>query len=335
MILQRPQRHFVVAVAILVSLATSSCTTSSAPAAPGSTPTPGSAGTVSPRTPKVGWDLAPDNVGLVTSGLVCSRLPQYAGPTMVPAGTTISEQRITTPLNLSAGRIVIERSCIQPTTVDRGMPVIATTNYNTMKPAAGEVVVRDSEFDGSLLEKRDAAMVAAFVGIGTLTNNYIHHFGSGIALMDTGDRFDTLIEHNLVTDLVAWGDGAADGNHSDAFTVRDFDASKHPQRKASIRNNRFDCDSGNDTGALFVQTYAGPIENVTIQGNLLEGGGYQLGLNSTNNKYRNMRALDNRFSGTGYGPAYVQGGSGWDVWENNFIFDPSKDDARGAAVPKP
>ena len=319
-------------VVILATFAISSCAPVNAPGPPATVaPSP----VPSVGAPRNGWDLVPENVGLRTKGLACEQLAPYTGPTIVAAGTTIIEQRITTPLNLSAGSITIERSCIQPTTVDRGMPVIATTNYNTMKPAAGEVVVRDSDFDGSLLQTRDSAMVAAFVGIGNLTNNYIHHFGSGIALMDTGDKYDALVEHNLVTNLVAWGDGATEGNHSDAFTIRDFDASRHRERKAVVRNNRFDCNSGNDTGALFIQTYSGRIDNVTVEGNLLESGGYQLGLNQANNAYRNMHSLNNRFTGTGYGPAYVQGGSGWDSWEDNYIFDPNQESGRGAVVPKP
>lgn len=285
--------------------------------------------------PEFGWDLTPDNVGLGSKGLSCADLPEYSGPADVPLGTTIREKRITAPMNVSAGGITIERSCIQPTTVDHGMPVVATTNYDTLMPAGGVVAIRDSEFDGSLLSVEDAGMVTAFVGIGDLTNNFVHHFGSGIALMDTGQERDALVEFNLVTDLVAWGDGATDGNHSDAFTLRDFDAAPGDQRKATIRNNRFNCDSGNDTGALFIQSYAGSIDNVVVEGNLLEGGGYQLGLNETNNAYSNMSAVNNRFSGTGYGPAYVQGGSGWDVWEENFLFDPNSTDSQGASVPQP
>lgn len=73
-----------------------------------------------------------------------------------------------------------------------------------------------------------------------------------------------------MTDWRAWGDPATTGNHSDGFTVRDFPAG--PGRLLIVRNNRIDCDSGNDTGAFFVQTYGGNIDNVAASGNLLEGG---------------------------------------------------------------
>lgn len=297
----------------------------------------------STTSPQFGWDLTLDNVGLRSMGLSCADLPEYSPPTdspegsmpYLPAGTTIREKRITTPINVSAGDITIERSCMQPTQAGRGMPIIGTTNYNIMEPVAGTVTIRDSEFDGSLLSQQDAAWATAFIGVGELTNNFIHHFGSGIALMITGPEHDALVEYNYVTDLTSWGDSASDGNHSDAFTVRDFEAKADGSRKATIRNNRFDCNSGNDTGALFIQTNAGPIDNLTIEGNLLEGRGYQLGLNEDNHPYSEMRAMNNRFSGTGYGPAYVQGGSGWDAWKENYLFDPARPDARGTAVQKP
>lgn len=289
----------------------------------------------STAVPQFGWDLTSENVGLRSKGLTCEELPEYAGPTDVPSGTSIREKRITKPVNVSAGGILIERSCIQPTEVERGMPVVATTNYNNMEPAAGMVIIHDSEFDGSLLSEHDSAMATAFIGVGELTNNFIHHFGSGIALMITGPEHDALVELNYVTELTAWGDSTTDGNHSDAFTVRDFAASSDGSRKATIRNNRFDCDSGNDTGALFVQTYAGPIDNLTIEGNLMEGGGYQLGLNETNHPYSDVRAVNNRFSGTGFGTSYVEGGSGWDVWEENYLFEPDQPNSRGAPVQQP
>ena len=274
-------------------------------------------------------------MGLASLGLTCGSLPPYSGAVDVPAGTVISGKRITAPLNVSAGGIVIERSCVQLESAVRGMPAVATTNYNTLKPAAGAVVIRDSELDGSLLAPELAATVTGVVGVADLVNNYIHHFGSGIMLMDTGTQMDVLVERNYVTGLLAWGDAANEGTHSDAFTVRDFDASLNPERRLVVQGNRFDCNSGNDTGALFIQTYAGRIDNVVIERNLLEGAGYQLGLNEVNAPYGSLHAVDNRFSGSGYGPAYVQGGQGWSLWKDNALFEPDAPDARGEPVHRP
>lgn len=284
-------------------------------------------------TPRAGWLVTAENVGLQAQGLSCDGLPVYSGPSDVPAGTTISQRRIEHPLNVSAGSITIERSCMQPLRADPGLPIVATTNYSTLRPAAGVVTIRDSEFDGSRLSTRAAGEATAFVGVANLSNNYVHGFGSGLALMDTGRQLDVLVEHNYVTGLVAWGDGATSGNHSDAFTIRDFTGRQ--DRQAIVRNNRFDCNSGNDTGALFIQTFAGRIDNILVEGNLLEGGGYQLGLNQANHPYSSMRAINNRFSGTGYGPAYVQNGEGWSEWRDNYRYDAAGLDGRGVPVGKP
>ncbi len=301
--------------------------------APQPSPTPQPTATSAARA---GWDLTADNVGLASVGVSCDDLPTYWGPSTVLAGTTISGRLITTPLNLAAGGITIERSCIRPVTASPGLPILGTTNYNTaeLRVPSRTVTIRDSDIDGTRLDTRAAAEATAFVGIGTLTNNLIHGFGSGIALMNTGTSLDALIEHNVVTGLVAWGDGAS-GNHSDAFTIRDFDASQRPGRRVVVRNNRFDCDSGHDTGALFVQTQSGRIDNLVVERNLLEGGGYQLGLNQTQYPYANVEARDNRFSGTGYGPAYVQEGPGWSEWGDNYLVDPAAEGMRGSAVPRP
>lgn len=316
----------------------SGCGSVSGPAPP-ATPEGSSGGPASapskPPAPTAGWTITKTNVGLGPERLTCKELPEYHGPLAVPSGTTISQKRVTHGLDLSAGNITIERSCIQPTEAGQGMPVVGTTNYNTGKVTPAKVTIRDSEIDGSLLGRKAAAQATGFIGVADLIGNYIHDLGSGIGLMNTGSTLDVLVEHNYVTGLLAWGDASADGTHSDAFTVRDFDLTTRPARKLIVRSNRFDCDSPAATGALFVQTYAGPIKNVLVEKNLLEGGGYQLGLNQTKYPYSDLRAIDNRFTGTGWGPAYVQGGDGWSQWKDNYRYSSANPDARGASINEP
>ena len=283
-----------------------------------------------------GWGLMASNTGLASRGLVCSELPVYTGSARPAAGTIISEKRITTAMVLSAGDITIERSCIQPKDVGQGLPLLGTTDNDSGQIAKSTVIIRDSEIDGSLLSAYDAAWTTGFIGIADLQNNYIHDVGSGIALMNTGRQLSSSIEGNYVNNLSRWGDAATTGNHSDAMTVRDFDASSSPGRKLLIKNNRLDCDSGNDTGALFIQTYSGDINNVLIEGNLFEGDGYQLGLEARfGNDYSNMQAINNRFSGTGWGATYKTGGPGWTTWKDNFVHDQSQPTAQGKSIPDP
>ena len=86
-------------------------------------------------TPEVrdtpGWTVTADTVGLAPLGLSCESLPVYTGPAKPVAGSTISGQLINNGLDLSAGGITIERSCIQPTSIGRGLPVLTTTDNNT------------------------------------------------------------------------------------------------------------------------------------------------------------------------------------------------------------
>jgi hypothetical protein len=283
-----------------------------------------------------GWQIDATKVGLAPLGLSCTSLPPYTGPSKPAHGTLISGKLISTDMDLSAGGITIERSCVRPSSVGRGTPVLNTTDNNvTFQPGADLVTIRDSEIDGSLLSNEAASLTAGFHGVGTIQRNYIHHFGSGLALISTGLKLDALYEQNYVTDMLGYGDPATTGNHSDAFTIRDFDTSQVPTRTAMIRNNRFDCDSPNATGAFFVQAWSGFIDNVTAEGNLLEGNGYQLILEANASGYgTHMNAINNRFSGTGFGPGYADRGPGWAQWSENYLNDPTKPDNKGAVVSK-
>lgn len=290
-----------------------------------------------PPVPSYGWQITAANTGLARYGLLCDSLPAYNGSYKPAAGTSITGVRLVNPLDLSNGNITIDKSCIQPTSVGQGMPVVTTTDYSLCcRVAPAEVTISNSEFDGTKLPTVKArAQTIGFMGIATLRNNYIHDFGSGMAIFNAGTSLSSVIEGNYVTKLVAWGDPAGDGNHSDGFTVRDFNASTTPSRTLMVRGNRIDCDSGNDSGAFFIQTYGGNIRNVTAQDNLLEGGGYQLVLGGGfGNSYSNMRAINNRFSGTGYGAGYVayDQGSGWTEQRDNYINNPAKPDNKGTAV---
>lgn len=302
---------------------------------PASSDAPAQAPPYVPTPGDPGWSVTTSTVGLAPLGLSCGSLALYTGPSSVPSGTVISGKLITGGLDLSAGGITIEKSCIQPTSAGRGLPVIATQSFNTFAIASSKVTIRNSEFDGSRLGIEDAAWATAFIGVADLSSNYIHGFGSGIGIMNSGPNLDITVERNYVTGLVAWGNPATTGNHSDAFTIRDFSASSRADRTLTVVNNRFNSNSGSDTGALFIQTYSGRIDNVLIQGNLLEGNGYQLGLNQMNDPYSNLRSVNNRFSGTGYGATYVQNGPGWAQWDSNFLYQATAAYGKGAAIQEP
>ena len=245
----------------------------------------------------VGWQLTASNVGLAPQGLSCSSLPAYTGSSKPAAGTVITQKRIQTAIDLSNGNITIEKSCIQPTSLGPGEHIVTT---GTSAP----VTIRDSEFDGSKLTAQAVAYSCAFRGIGDLDRNYIHDMGSGICFFGTGSTLSGSATNNYVRGLRAYGDPAGSGSHNEAATVRDFPTNSNPNRTLTIRYNRLESDSGSDTAALFIQTYAGNINNVTIEGNLLETNAWELPLEALyGHSYgTNMRSLNNRFRPGGYGP---------------------------------
>lgn len=296
---------------------------------PGSTPALGA-----------GWTLDATKVGLAPLGLSCDSLPVYSGRNPIPRGSVISKVRFTEFVDLSEGDIVVEKSCFKPTRP--GTNAVATTTHfpscgNSCPVLAQEtVVIKDSEFDGSLLGQQGAASASAFWGVADLQRNYIHDLGSGIALYNTGRQLSSLIEHNYVTRMISYGDPATTGNHSDGFTIRDFNVSSNPNRQATIRNNRIDTNTKNATGSFFIQdTWSAGIGNIVATGNLLEGGGYEMAGEKRDAAITNIRVTNNRFRGSsdgGYGACYRAGGFVWTEWANNYLYSSTAPNNAGSVV---
>lgn len=294
----------------------------------------------STQTELMGWELTPTNVGLAPHGLDCDTLPVYTGTDTPVAGTVISEKRINTNLFVYKGPITITKSCIKPTS---NGPHGLISTWDTLCPhpqcvpePTGQVTITDSEIDGSLMSNQAVAYSAAFMGVGILERNYIHDTGSGIAFYNTGTINTASAINNYVHRMRAYGNAATTGSHNETATIRDYSTSGNPNRQLVIRGNHFNIDSGNDSGALFIQAYAGPINNVTVQNNYMLGNSYQLVLEAHNAGYgNNMRSINNRFSGTGYGVGYTTGGSGWAVWTDNHIYNAGNADGKGAVANEP
>jgi hypothetical protein len=267
-------------------------------------------------------------------GINGSQLPAYTGDYQVPAGSRISGVKFIYPVDLSKGDIIIERSIFQPTQIGTTGHIITTVDYNSGRALPKKVIIRDCEIDGSLLGagQRGSASSTAFIGVADLQRNYFRSVGSGIALKITGTAFDALIENNYVDNLAAWGDPGGSGSHNSAFTIRDFRNSVRADRQALIRNNRFETDTPNNASAsAFITGHDGRIANVVIEGNLLEGYGYNLWLTQGVNGYSNVSAIDNRFTPKQFG-AKFNDSPGFSVWQDNFLFDPTKADGKGAVV---
>lgn len=298
------------------------------------------AATPPPTAALMGWQITADNVGLKPHGLNCDSLPVYSGPDVLAPGTTISGKRIEGRLDASKGNIIIEKSCIRPKSGNGPLISAAYLDGSNNRAPDGPITVRDSEINASLLSRADAANSDGVRGFPTtFQRNYIHGMGSGIAILLTGSTQNALVENNYVHKLT-WDAGPTsspdDDTHSDAFTIRDAAGAS---RTITAKNNRFDCSGGHESGAAFLQTWLGPINNVSIEGNLLEGNSYLLTLSRHSYTFSGMKATNNRFNPfpESYGPAaiYGNGPSSWDTWTDNYRYDPGKPDAKGTAVAKP
>jgi hypothetical protein len=276
-----------------------------------------------------GWELTTTNVGLAPHGLSCASLPTYSGPSVVPAGTTISGKRITVPLDVSAGGIVIEKSCLKPTSAGPGL----VEGYYPQ----GEITIRDSEFDGSLVPPTALETACAFTGGGNLLRNYIHDVGSGICMVSSTNTRDQgsvpnsiLIENNYVHKLFHYTDA-----HHEAATVRDFVKNADNSRSMRWVGNFLDSDSLYVSGGLFLQPTFEPFHNIALVDNVFAGEGFNLWITESGCcTYSNMRAVNNRFKAgkrEWYGPVHTEG-PGWDEWRDNALYDGARPDARGAAV---
>lgn len=319
------------------TLSTSSGTTSGNPA----TNTP-SSGSTSEQF--YGWNVSDQNVGLAPFGLSCASLPLYTGPLSVPKGTTISNVRITGKLDLSKGNISIIKSCIQPTNAadfTGWEPLVYNTDFNgslgNIESSMEKVRILDSEIDGSQIPSSNIAGSCGFHGLGDIERNYIHGMGSGICLRwNWNSTYDGLIVNNYVTAL-----RAANGSHNEAATIRDFNTEIVPSRKVTFQGNRLNSHTGSDSGALFIQAIDGTINNTYLLNNLFEGGGYSLVLGTSTYDYgRNMNAQNNRFYNYpgDYGPTSLGRGTldyGWNTWSDNYMYDASAQNAKGAFIPAP
>jgi hypothetical protein len=288
--------------------------------------------TSTPPASLMGWQLTAQNVGLAPHGLTCDTLPLYIGPAKPLGGNTISGYRIEQPLDLSNGNILVEKSCIKPSSTGYHNIFLVTTTVcsgnGCSATTAGNVTIRDSEITAEHLSAGSIAKSCAFLGVGSLQRNYMHGMGSGICFFETGAVHSALAELNYVRGL-----RSASDSHNEAATIRDFVKNTANTRTVKFLNNRLDCSSGNETGGLFIQPTWLPIHNVTIQGNLLEGGGYNLYLERTGNAtYGNVRAINNRFRPTGWGAAATPSGPGYAEWRDNYRYDPTKLNAQGAVV---
>lgn len=283
----------------------------------------------------MGWTLTASNTGLAGVGLTCAGLPLYTGTNKPAAGTTISRVRIThEELILSNGNITLDRVCIQPTNVSNRMGVVFGYNPDTGDDQLGNATIIDSDIDGSLVTNPSVYTACGFRGAGSLYRTKIWGLGNGICYFGSPAVSTSVVEGNYVFGLRGGMYGTPpQQSHNESGTIRGFTGTS-----LVWRNNKLISQTGSDSGALFIQTISGNIQNVLIEGNYFETAAWNLALEAAHgNTYSAMQAKNNRFviPPGGFGAAYVTGGPGWAVWSENYRYDPTAPDGKGLPVGPP
>jgi hypothetical protein len=292
--------------------------------------------TVSSAVPAgLGWTLTTANTGLAGVGLTCAGLPLYTGTNKPAAGTTISRVRIThEELILSNGNITLDRVCIQPTNVSNRMGVVFGYNPDTGDDQLGNATIIDSDIDGSLVTNASVYTACGFRGAGSVYRTKIWGLGNGICYFGSPAVSSSVVEGNYVFGLRGGMYGTPpQQSHNESGTIRGFTGTS-----LVWRNNKLISQTGSDSGALFIQTISGNIQNVLIEGNYFETAAWNLALEAAyGNTYSAMQAKNNRFviPPGGFGAAYVTGGPGWAVWSENYRYDPAAPDGKGLPVSQP
>lgn len=278
-----------------------------------------------PNAELMGWQLDKTNTGIARAGLTEKQLKPLdfsSGPDKgkgvtnyqgvngniyINANQTI-ENKIISPsyqLHITAGNVTLRNCIIRPTNVGRGLPLIVGEN----------ATVENCNIDATQL----GIVGIAISMTGTIRGCNIWGSSTGISINNSSSKL-SICEGNYIHDLEGH-----EGAHMDGITTR-----MSSGKGVTIRNNRVDVTWKTPsmvTGAMFIQSQAGPIDNLTIENNLFEGHGYNLSMGISSYKFgSNVSIINNRFNPAkgGWGAVAIQNGIKIAVDRENHYYDKTK-----------
>jgi len=289
-----------------------------------------------PETALKGWQLNTNNTGLCNdyTGLVdidpstVGRIEQLNNVLYITIpGVTITYKRINYPIVIEASGVTIEHCLIRPNAAGYGVPIVQ----------AGNATIRDSEIDCSAIPLNQVGFSIAVAGENCIIERCnIHGASTGIGIHNSSPSRISVAQGNYIHDLRLYTNpNTGETAHVDGLTIR-----RSNGLGVIVRNNFIRVEPNQATGALFIQANS-YINNVLVQGNLLQGYGNCLCLEQNTAGYGyNMFANNNRLDAwtvQGAGPWYaaVAGGPGWNEWTNNYAYDPNSNDCQGIVIPEP
>lgn len=227
--------------------------------------------------PSVVGHLWPDSTNTgVPSGVT---LTASGGFTASTAGATYSALNITGQVHITANNVTLKNSKV--TYAILGFVV-------NIDDGVTGTIVKNTEINGVGTGNDGSCGIA---GPGTFTANNIYNVENGIC-PTTGA---TTIQDNYIHTLVASGSPHYDGIQMDGNMTN-----------VTISHNTI-YNANNAVSATMVDNYFGPISNITINNNILLGGGYSAYCDGsfTANVPSNIQYTNNHFGGAVYGDLYT------------------------------
>lgn len=276
-------------------------------------PTPTTTPTTPPTTttPDASTGGFPDasNTG-VPAGTV---LTPSGGLTITKAGTVINGLDINGDVLVRAANVTIQNSKVHGRidTSDNG--------------AAPGTMIKRVEIIGPYNGAKDSGSPAVGYTGFTCDGCVVHGWGKGFGLVK-----DVTIKNSWVYDIIVYGDPANGGSHNEA--ILSLGGSNFV-----VTNNRLDAgDAPNVSASLALYSQMAAFNNVLVQGNLFDGGGYCVyaGLGGSYGA-SNTRFVDNTFGDKydkkcgGYGPAIAYSTGNGNQWTGNVL------ESSGATVATP
>ncbi|WP_354063690.1 M10 family metallopeptidase C-terminal domain-containing protein [Devosia sp. 2618] len=203
------------------------------------------------------------------------KLLPSGGLVITKPGTVISGLNITGTVYIAADNVTIE-NC-----------KITAASFSVVQIKVGQtgVVIQDCEINGV---GTNNAGSNGITGVGTFLRNDIYNVENGI---NVAAGKGTLIEGNYIHDLKASGAPHYDGIQIDGG-----------QSDVVIRGNTVINDH-DQTAAVMIDNYFGPVSNVLVTNNLLVGGGYTVYSDAQFNSspLSNIKITDNHVGGGHWG----------------------------------
>lgn len=273
-------------------------------------------------TQQKGWLYSHADIGLAQVGLFGPDLPLYTGTDTPTAGATISEKRITKPLDLSAG-VTLERCYV---------PLVQIGDLFGAYPADDVIEVVDCEIDGSAYSGMGPAFTTAFRAYSgapfNVRRTWIHGIGRGWWLDGEGT-----VEDCIMDDSTGFGDPATTGSHNECFTRRGADG--HITYQRCILD--VSAAPANASAAAQVLAQGGETGDLELsECYLSEGGVYALavGVNPGTVIDGSVDVIDNRWAPTA--GLYDIADPDWiGTWTDNYRYDAAAVDQRGALINGP